>query len=308
MTKQPPFLKPGARIGITCPSGYLPEEKTLHAKKVLESWGFEVMMGATVGTSYCYFSGTDEERQKDLQSMLDDNSLDAILMGRGGYGLSRIVDDLDFSKFVKSPKWICGFSDITVLHSHILSRYNIATLHSPMCAAFTPETENEPYLLSLKNAWLGMPMNYRFSATAISRPGQCKGVLTGGNLAMLAHLTGSISAVNMEGKILFIEDVGEYYYHVDRLMLNLKRAGVLAKLSGLVVGTFSDMQDTDRPFGQTVEELIFDKIKEFEYPVSFGFPAGHDTLNFTLKMGAEHNLSVGEGEMSLQEADLQILG
>ncbi len=297
----PEYLSEGSVVGITCPSGYVSAERVSYAVTVLERWGYRVVVGSTVGNEHHYFAGTDAERLADLQQMLDDPTIDAILMGRGGYGMSRIIDDIDWRGFVKKPKWICGFSDITVMHSHVQAQYYIPTLHSPMCGAFKPDTELSEWLLSLRKALTGQPLVYPTSRCAYNRPGKATAVLTGGNLAMLAHLTGSASEVDTTGKILYIEDIGEHLYNVDRMLLNLKRAGKLAHLAGLVVGSFTDMQDTERPFGQTVEEIITDKVREYDYPVCFGMQAGHQTVNYTLVLGALHTLHVTDegGVLSL---------
>lgn len=288
----PEYLSEGSVVGITCPSGYVSAERVSYAVTVLERWGYKVAVGSTVGNEHHYFAGTDAERLADLQQMLDDPKIDAILMGRGGYGMSRIIDDIDWRGFVKKPKWICGFSDITVLHSHVQAQYYIPTLHSPMCGAFKPDTEHSEWLVSLRQALTGQPLVYPAARCAYNRPGKATAVLTGGNLAMLAHLTGSASEVDTAGKILYIEDIGEHLYNVDRMLLNLKRAGKLAHLAGLVVGSFTDMQDTERPFGQTVEEIITDKVREYAYPVCLGMQAGHQTVNYTLVLGALHTLHV----------------
>ncbi len=295
----PPFLQPGDTIGITCPSGYVSSERVHYAVEVLQRWGYRVRTGKTVGSEHFYFSGRDEARRTDLQEMLDDREIKAILMGRGGYGMSRIIDDLDFTAFYRHPKWICGFSDITLLHNHIQANYGIATLHSPMCGAFSPDTEHSDFLLSLKNALEGKPAVYQVAPSPFNRPGTATGILTGGNLAMLAHSTGSVSAVDTQDKILFIEDIGEHLYNADRMLLNLKRAGRLEGLAGLIVGGFTDMQDTERPFGQTIDQIIADKVAEYDYPVCFGFPAGHQEINYTLMLGAPHELTVNHDTIHL---------
>lgn len=295
----PPFLKPGDTVGITCPAGYVSYERVSYAITVLEKWGFRVKLGRTVGSDYFYFSGNDEMRLHDLQTMLDDTDIRAILMGRGGYGVSRIIDAVDFRKFVRNPKWLCGFSDITVLHSHIHAKYGIATFHSPMCGAFTKESEGSSYMRQFHNMLTGERADIHFPASAYNRDGVAKAMLTGGNLAMLAHLTGSVSEADTEGKILFIEDIGEHYYNVDRMLLNLKRAGKLDKLEALLVGSFTDMQDTERPFGQTVEEIIWDKVKEYDYPVAFNYPGGHQEINHTLMLGGMYELNVSRGGSEL---------
>lgn len=281
-------------VGITCPAGYVSKERVAFAIELLQLWGFKVKVGDTVGSEYHYFSGDDATRLKDLQKMLDDKEVDAILMGRGGYGVSRIIDQIDFTGFLERPKWICGFSDITVLHNHIQANFGIPTLHSPMGAAFKPETANADHIKNFLAAITGESLFYHALVSGFNRMGIVEGVLTGGNLAILAHLTGSPSMVNNVGKILFIEDIGEHYYQVDRMLLNLKRAGKLDKLKALIVGSFSDMEDTERPFGQTIEEIVWDKVKEYDYPVCFNLPVGHEEVNYTLTLGMPHKLVVNE--------------
>lgn len=290
--KHPPFLKPGDTIAITCPSGYMPTERIAFAKKALEKWGYKVIVGQTIGSAHFYFSERDEVRRDELQAFLDHKVVKAILMGRGGYGLSRIIDDLDFSHFKKQPKWICGFSDITMLHSHIHARYRIPTLHSPMCGAFQNENEALPHLQSLHNAWTDVPIHYPVSPNPNNKKGKASGILVGGNLAILAHLSGSASQMNTEGKILFLEDVGEYLYNIDRMLYTLKRSGMLRNLAALVCGGFTELKDTERPFGQEIHELILDKVKDQDYPVCFDIPAGHQDINYTLLLGKYYDLEV----------------
>ncbi len=288
----PPHLKPGDTIGITCPAGYVSHERIAYCVQVLQRWGFKVKVGKTVGTGEHYFAGHDAERLADLQAMLDDTEIKAVLMGRGGYGVSRIVDDVDWTVFKKNPKWVCGFSDITVLHSHIHQTLGVATLHSPMCGAFTPESDGSFYLESLRRTLTGKSVSYSFPASPYNVPGIAEGEIVGGNLALLAHLTGSVSQLNTEAKILFIEDIGEHIYHIDRMMLSLRRSGQLNGLKALLVGQFTDTEDTERPFGQTLEQIILDKVSAYGYPVAFNFPAGHDKENVTLCLGQEHRLKV----------------
>ncbi len=301
MVNHPPYLQKGSVVGITCPSGYVSKERVAYAIELLQLWGFEVKVGQTVGSEYHYFSGDDDSRLQDLQNMLDDPEVDAILMGRGGYGLSRIIDRIDFAAFERKPKWICGFSDITVLHNHINARFGIPTLHSPMGAAFKPETSNADHVKNFYAALTGVSLFYHTPASPYNRLGVAEGILTGGNLAILTHLAGSVSEVDTTGKILFIEDIGEHLYQVDRMMMNLKRSGKLDKLKGLIVGGFTEMEDTERPFGQTVEEIISDKVKEYEYPVCFNFPSGHMDVNYTLTLGMQHKMIVTElgGQLEL---------
>ena len=286
----PPYLQPGDTIGITCPSGFVSSQRIVHCMKVLSDWGFTVKIGRTVNNGEHYMAGTDEERTQDLQAMLDDPTIKAIIMGRGGYGMSRIVDALDFTQFAAQPKWICGFSDITALHSHIHQHLQIATLHSPMCGHFKPETEKEPFLLSLLKQLTGAPLIYRTPADAYNKPGIAEGMVVGGNLSLLAHLTGTPSDINTDDKILFIEDLDEYLYHIDRMMIQLKRAGKLKQLKALLVGGFTDMKDTERPFGKNYQEIILDAVREYDYPVCFQLPFGHQDVNFTLPLGVTATL------------------
>lgn len=286
------YLKEGSVVGITSPAGYVSHERVAYAVSVLEKWGFRVIMGETIGKEHHYFSGTDEDRLFDLQEMLNNPKIDAILMGRGGYGLSRIIDGLQFEAFLHKPKWICGFSDITVLHSHLEALYQVPTLHSPMCGAYKPGNEAEPWMQQFHAALTGASFTYPVVQSPYNRRGQAEGVLTGGNLSLLTHLMGSASEVNTNGKILFLEDIGEHLYKIDRMMLTLKRAGKLDNLKGLIFGGFTEMEDTTRPFGQTIEEILWDKVKEYKYPVCFNFPCGHQEINYTLCLGMEHRLTV----------------
>lgn len=292
MIAHPPYLKRGSMVGITCPAGYVPEERVSFAAETLRLWGFEVVIGKTVGSEHHYFAGTDAERLADLQHMLDDPKIDAILMGRGGYGVTRILDNINWAKFQLNPKWICGFSDITGLHSHIHAQLKIPTLHSPMCGAFTPDTINSGHIKRLLACLIGESQHYHTQPHELNRLGHAEGILVGGNLALLAHLVGSPSDIDTRDKILFIEDIGEHLYKVDRMLLTLKRAGRLSGLRGLVVGGFTEMEDTTRPFGQTVEQIIINSVAEYDFPVVFNFPAGHFEDNHTLTLGMVHKLQV----------------
>lgn len=302
MIRIPPYLQKGDMIGLVCPAGYMPLEKVETCIQTLEEWGYRVRLGASVGgDSDNYFSGTDDERLDDLQKMLNDEEVKAILCARGGYGASRIIDRIRFKKFKEHPKWIIGFSDVTVFHSHIYTRYRISTLHAPMAAAFNDGGAESEYVLSLKNALEGGKLKYQCETNEFNRTGECIGDLVGGNLALLAHLTGTDSDIKTKGRILFIEDVGEYLYNVDRMLLQMKRSGKLSKLAGLVVGDFTDMKDTDRPFGKTVYRIIRDAVDEYDYPVCFGFPVSHGKENVALKVGVGYKLKVGKNKVLLEE-------
>ena len=270
----------------------MPLEKVQTCISTLQHWGFEVRLGKTVGSRFHYFSGTDEERLQDMQAMLDDENIKAILCARGGYGLSRIIDAIDFSSFKTNPKWIIGYSDVTVLHAHLLTNVQTVSLHSPMASAFN-DGENI-YIDSLLNALLGKPATYSCQKNGLNRNGTAQGKLVGGNLSLITHLIASPSSFNTENTILFLEDVGEYIYNIDRMMMQLKRSGMLKGLAALIIGSFTEVKDTIIPFGQNVYELICDKVKEYHYPVCFGFPVGHVKENLALKIGADHTLVVDE--------------
>ena len=302
MIKTPPYLKKGDAIGIVCPAGYMAAEKIQTCINTLEEWGYKVKVGKTVGSdSQTYFSGTDEERLVDLQLMLDDDEVQAILFGRGGYGTGRIIDNISFKRFKKNPKWLVGYSDITVLHSHIYSNYYISTLHSPMAGAFNEDGNKSEYILSLKNALEGKQASYTMESNEFNRKGDEEGELVGGNLALLAHVVGTTSDIKTKGRILFIEDTGEQLYNIDRMMHQLKRSGKLEKLNGLIFGIFSDTKDTDRPFGLPLQELLWNIIREYDYPVCFDFPVSHTGKNYALKVGVRYRLKVGEKKVLLEE-------
>jgi muramoyltetrapeptide carboxypeptidase len=289
----PPFLQPGNTIAITCPAGFMPREKAQVCIDTLKIWGFRVVVGDTLGgSSSNYFSGTDRERLTELQRFLDDPAIDAILFGRGGYGLSRIIDDIDFTAFVAKPKWLVGFSDITVLHAHIFSNFNIASLHAPMAGAFNDGGDTESGVISLHAALTGVAAAYSCPPAPFNKHGKANAPLVGGNLTLLAHLVGGPSDPDTTGKLLFLEDVGEYLYNVDRMLHQLRRSGKLARLAGLLIGGFTDMKDTTRPFGMTVEEIIRDVVTDYEYPVCFGFPVSHSKENVAIKVGVTHTLEV----------------
>lgn len=303
MIKTPPYLKAGDTIGIVCPAGYMAAEKVAECVRVLsDEWGYKVKIGKTVGgESSTYFSGTDEERLADFQQMLDDDEVKAILCGRGGYGTGRIIDAVDFKKFKKQPKWIIGFSDITILHTHLYANYYIASLHAPMAAAFNDAGYINRYVQSIKNALEGKWAKYTCESHSLNKTGEAIGELVGGNLALLAHVVGTDSDIKTKGRILFIEDVGEYIYSVDRMMYQLKRSGKLSKLAGLIVGGFTDMKDTDRPFGKEVYDLISDLVKEYDYPVCYGFPVSHSSENYALKIGVGYKLKITKNKVLLEE-------
>jgi muramoyltetrapeptide carboxypeptidase len=302
MIKTPPYLQKGDTIGLVCPAGFMALEKVQDCIQILQQWGYHVKVGATVGSnSKNYFSGTDKERLEDFQQMLNDDQVKAILCARGGYGTTRIIDGIRFKKFEEQPKWVIGFSDITVLHSHLYSNYYISSLHAPMASAFSNGGLDNEFVVSLKNALEGKKLKYQCAVHEFNKKGEGIGELVGGNLALLTHLIGTDSDIKTKGRILFIEDTGEYLYNIDRMMYQMKRSGKLSKLAGLIVGGFTDTKDTERPFGKTVYEIINDVVKDYDYPVCFGFPVSHEKENYALKIGVGYKLKVTKSKVLLEE-------
>ena len=298
--KIPPYLKSGDTIGITSPAGYITQEQIQPSVLQMQSWGFTIKVGDTIGKRDFTYGGTDEERLADFQQMLDDPTIKAIMCARGGYGFVRIIDKLDFSLFKRNPKWIIGFSDITVLHCHLAKNYGIASIHSKMCNSFPDDwSKAEPIqietILSVKNALIGEQIGYTAPPDMNNRQGKVDGILVGGNLSIIETLAGSDSDLDTKGKILFIEDTGEYLYSIDRMLWNLKRSGKLKNLKGLIVGGFKvKPDDIGEEFGKTIYDIVLEKVKEYSYPVAFDFPVGHQRNNFALKCGVNHTLIVNE--------------
>jgi muramoyltetrapeptide carboxypeptidase len=306
-TAIPSYLTKGDTIGITAPAGFISLSEIQPAVQKLKDWGFNIKIGDTIGKRAFTFGGTDEERRNDLQQMLDDKNIKAILCARGGYGLVRIVDALDFNNFQKNPKWIIGFSDITVLHGHIHQNYGIATIHSKMCNSFPDDwSKAEPIQIdtinSIRDVLAGKKMNYTALPNAFNRQGTASGLLIGGNLKTIESLSGSNSDINTDGKILFVEDTMEKLYSIDRMFWNLKRSGKLSKLSGLIVGGFRiKPDDPGDEFGYSIGEIVTKKIEEFNYPVCFDFPVGHQKNNYALKCGVIHQLIISPTGSVLDE-------
>jgi muramoyltetrapeptide carboxypeptidase len=271
--KRPPYLQPGNTIGITCPAGFSLLETIQPSIDLIQSWGFKVQLGTTIGKMDHTFGGTDAERVADFQQMMDDPNINAILCATGGYGAVRMVDLLNFQSFKQNPKWVIGFSDITVLHSHLHQVVHVASLHSKMCGSFPKEWANadevqQASILSIKDALEGKKISYPSMPVEHNRIGSAKGLLVGGNLKILENLNGSASMINTDGKILFVEDVGEPLYNIDRMFCNLLRSGKLAKLSGLIVGGFSNIKVDNPavPFGRDIYTIVKEKVAAFNYP------------------------------------------
>lgn len=292
----PPYLKKGDKIAVTCPAKKLPKPMT-DAVELLQSWGLDVLIGETLNAEYHQFAGDDNLRARDMQRFLDDDNVKAIIAARGGYGTVRIIDKLDFNRFAQNPKWLIGFSDITVLHAHIWANYGVQTIHGQMPVNISDASATS--LETLRKSLFGDDVRYEIGTHQLNRQGEADGALTGGNLSLLISILGSISDYSYDGTILFLEDVGEYLYAIDRMMRALKRAGKLKNLAGLIIGGFTECKDNDIPFGQTAEEIIAEVVKEYSYPVCFNFPAGHIADNRALVLGRTVNLKVDQHSVYL---------
>lgn len=304
----PPYLKQGDTIGITSPSGAITLEEITPSVELMRSWGFQIEIGKSVGQKDGTFGGTDVERAKDFQYMLDNPNIKAIMCARGGYGIVRIIDQIDFSHIRKQPKWIIGFSDITVFHSHINHLFHVATIHSKMCNSFPNDwAKAEPLrqdtILSIKKALSGEQMQYIAPTNSYNKLGKCEGRLIGGNLRTLENLAGTISELETNNAILFLEEVDEQLYNIDRMFWNLKRTGRLENLAGLIIGGFKIKPDapSDDQFSIGLQQIVLEKTKEYNYPICFDFPVGHQVNNYALKCGCLHELEVTQNCTTLSE-------
>jgi muramoyltetrapeptide carboxypeptidase len=287
----PPYLQKGDTVAIVASARKISLEELQPAIDIINSWGLKVVLPKNVFCTDNQFAGTDEERAADMQWALDEVNIKAIIFARGGYGTVRIIDKLDFTNFIKHPKWIVGYSDITALHQHINQNFSIASLHATMPINFP---KNEEATQSLRKALFGETLTYTVPSHLLNRTGEASGELIGGNLSLIYALCGSKSDIDTKGKILFIEDLDEYLYHIDRMMMNLKRSGKLQYLTGLIVGGMSDMKDNTVPFGKTAEEIILDAVKEYNFPVCFDFPAGHIDRNLAIYFNKNTTLSINK--------------
>lgn len=292
----PPPLKKNDHVGIVAIANKVSPKEIQPGVRLLEYWGLNPVIGKTIGLSHHQLAGTDQDRLEDLQQQLDNPDLKAIFMARGGYGTIRIVDQLDFTKFRISPKWIIGYSDITALHAH-LQHLGYASLHAEMPAYF--DQKSSASASSLKAALFKNIPDYKWEKHDFNRPGTAEGNVIGGNMSILYSLCGSRTAIQPHGKILFLEDTGEYLYHIDRMMQNFKRNGWFDNLSGMILGGFNKMKDNDIPFGQNAKEIIREAIEEYTFPIAFDFPAGHLNDNRALLFGGFAKLHVGENNCHL---------
>lgn len=294
---KPDYLKEGDTVAIVCTARKFSLIEAEPAIALLESWGLQVRLGTTIGLDNFQLGGNDQQRIADFQNQLDDVNVKAIWCARGGYGTVRIIDHLNFDQFLKAPKWIIGFSDVTVLHSHV-HNIGVETLHAIM--AFSVVNTAVESIKSLQDMVFGKKVSYQIEARPWNRVGTVTGQLIGGNLSILYSLAGSASAMNTAGKILFIEDLDEYIYHIDRMMYNLDRNDFFKNLKGLIVGGMTEMKDNSIPFGMQAHEIILAISEKYDFPICFDFPAGHLKENLALKFGHEVVLDIQQEKVTLE--------
>jgi muramoyltetrapeptide carboxypeptidase len=291
--KQPPYLKPGDKVAITAPAGKVDQTKVKGAAKILKSWDLEVIEGVTTKSEHNFFSANDEVRAGELQTYLNDTSIKAIFSARGGYGSIRVLPYLNFSSFKKSPKWLVGFSDITIFHAYLNSVLDIASIHGTMASRFELNNAEES-LRSLRDCLFGAPVEYTWKSEKFIRTGKTDALIVGGNLSNMCSLIDTPYEYFIDGCVLFIEDIDEHLYQVDRMLQQLKLGGVFKRIKGLIVGKFTDIKDTESPFGMSLEEIIGEAVSNYGFPVAFGFNAGHEEPNLALKLGSTVRFEVSE--------------
>jgi muramoyltetrapeptide carboxypeptidase len=293
----PKPLQSGDKVAFVAPATRVRREEVQRAIQIFETWGLQVVLGKNTFEQYYQFAGSDVQRAEDFQEMLDDPEVSAIICARGGYGTLRIIDKLDFTKFLENPKWVVGFSDVTVLHNH-LNELGVETIHGSMPLLMPRQTKSS--IVSLKNALFNQKLRIEALPHTFNRMGTAKGEVIGGNLSLFSTTLGTKSEIDTTDKILFIEDVDEYIYHIDRLIIHLKRAGKLKNLSGLIIGQFTDIKDDkENPFGRNIYETIQELTAEYNYPIFYNFPAGHHKKNMALIFGRRARLDVNENNASL---------
>ena len=294
---QPEPLKSGDTISILAPSGVLNnfDNKITKAINIFKSWGLNVVLGNHIYDKNGHFAGTDKNREKDFQKALDNKNIKAIWCARGGYGAVRIIDKLNFDNYLKNPKWIIGFSDITVIHNK-LNFLNSESIHAMMITGFEDIGQNNDSLSKLKNVLFGDSLSYSIAPNKNNKTGKSEGIIVGGNLTLIQSTIGSKTELKMKDKILFIEEIGEYAYHIDRMLYSLKRAGYFENCKGLIVGQISDVKKNTTDFGRSINELILDVLDEYNFPILFDFPAGHEKTNFPIILGRKVILEVSKSD------------
>lgn len=294
---QPPKLKTGDKICIVSPSRTIQEIQINEAIDIIQEWGLQVELGKHVYDSYGYFAGTDEHRLEDLQQAINNPEIKAVFCSRGGYGMSRILDNLNFEKLINNPKWIIGFSDITALHIQ-LNKIGIQSIHGIMPVQFD-YMGTEESIKSLHRLLFENQLHYQLSGHTNNNEGEVEGEIIGGNLSLLADSLGTKSEISTEGKVLFVEEIDEYLYKIDRMFNQLKRADKLSGLKGMIIGDFSQQKDTNIAFGQTLEQLVHYHTKDYDYPIAFNIPIGHEAHNLAIPCGRMVKLKVGKSNVEL---------
>ncbi len=299
---QPPYLKAGDTVAIVAPSGILKnrQAEVQRAVKLLESWGLHALVGKHVFSQDNHFAGTDLERCEDFQKAMDNPTVSAIWAARGGYGTVRILDKLDYTQLKKNPKWLIGYSDITALHNDFHNE-GFETIHAMMCTSLTAdETGLDQTIATFKKALFGEPLAYTLKDSNYNKVGVVNAPIVGGNLTMLHTMLGSKSSIDTSGKILFIEEIGEYKYHVDRMLQSLKRAGYFNNCAGVLVGDMTKMRKNTTAWGSSIEQLILDALSDYDFPIAFNMPAGHEDDNRAMILGQDVELVVGKDQSTVQ--------
>jgi len=286
---QPPFLKPGDKVGIVSSSWHIDETKLLEAVRFLENWGLKVVIGENAAKQSGPFAGSDEERLSDLQAMTDNPEIKAVIFSRGGYGLLRIIDKVDFSLLKLHPKWYVGFSDITCILNWLNEVHGVMSIHAEMPLNYCNGEKTPETFETLRKALFGELETIEWNGK-VFRPAKAVGEITGGNLSLVFSLMGTRGEPQTDGKILFLEDIGEYLYHIDRMLISLKLAGKLKNLSALVIGGMSELKETKTPWGKSIEDIVMYAVSEYDYPVVFDFPAGHINDNRAFYFGRKVEL------------------
>lgn len=293
----PKSLQKGDKIGIVAPARKIFMNEIEASIKVFERWGLQLELGKNLFKQNHQFAGTDEERAADLQYMMDNPEIKAVFCARGGYGSVKTLKLLDFSTFLKNPKWLVGYSDITALHAHLNQNLGVKSIHGTMPFNFPKDTSENEAILTLKKALSGESNTYKFAAHEFNRIGKAEGELIGGNLSVLYSIAGTKYDIDTKGKILVLEDLDEYLYHIDRMMMNMKYSGKLENLKALIVGGMTDMNDNQISFGKSAYEIIYDAVKEYNYPVCYNFPLGHIENNFAIVLGNDAKMDIGEEQV-----------
>ena len=300
MLKQPESLKKGDKVGVVAPSRVITEDQMVKAFEVFAAWGLHVVKGNSLFSKDGYFAGQDEERRADLQQMIDDPEIKAIFCARGGYGMTRIIDQVDLTSIMKKPKWVIGFSDITALHL-ALNRSKVESIHGLMPVQYDYMGVEES-LSSLKQLLFEGAVQYEVASDTMNQPGEAVAEVIGGNLSLVAESLGTPTEIDTEGKILLLEEIDEYLYKIDRMFMQLQRAGKLKNLRGVIIGDFSQMKDTQIPFGKSVFDLIAYHFRALSIPIAYNFPVGHEARNLAIPMGRNMRFEVRKDVVKLSEA------